>query len=139
MPHMTTTTKTKHPTVRDVDLGCFRVASGSVIAADPAYIGDVDKDYVISFKAKNGLCRTTIEQVATRVVSITARHADHPDADPSVPVKGVVGVDTASAGFFDAKSQLGVICSSGYWRRCVSMLRGTGAWRGGCCAHRLYR
>jgi hypothetical protein len=55
-----------------------------------------------------------VEQIGMRVVSITARHVDYPDADPDVLMKGVVGVDTASAGFFDAESKIGVISASGF-------------------------
>jgi hypothetical protein len=88
--------------------------AGAITAADPAYTDDVGSDYVISFQAKNGMWHASIKQIGTRVAAITARHGDFPDADPTVPVAGTVGVDTASAGFFDAKSKLGIISSSGY-------------------------
>ena len=42
------------------------------------------------------------ESTWTRVTSITIRHVDHPKANPDVLIEGEVGVDTASAGFFDA-------------------------------------
>lgn len=61
---------------------------------------------MIKFKAKNGIWLATTEEIPestwTRVASITVRHIDYLKANPRIPIKGEVGVDTASAGFFDA-------------------------------------
>ena len=88
------------------DLGRFHVTCGAITAVDPAYVSDENSNCAVRFKAKNGVWLATIEVVPestwTRVTSITIRHVDHPKANPDVLIEGEVGVDTASAGFFDA-------------------------------------
>jgi hypothetical protein len=48
-------------------------------------------------------------------IAITVRHTDYPQANPNIPVKGQVWVDSGQTGFFDAdQNSGGVICHSGY-------------------------
>jgi hypothetical protein len=55
----------------------FRVTCGIITAADPAYASGVAPDCVIKFKAKNGICLATTEEIPEdawiRVTSITVR------------------------------------------------------------------
>jgi hypothetical protein len=125
------------------DLGRFHVTSGAITAVDPAYVTVEDSNCAVTFKAKNGIWLATVEEIpentwdGTRVTDVTVRHVDYPKATPDVLIEGEVGVDTASAGFFDADffddeevfenmdqfccggddstfPKHGVICASGY-------------------------
>jgi hypothetical protein len=123
------------------DLGRFHVTSGAITAVDPAFVIVEDSNCAVTFKAKKGIWLATVEEVPedtwTRVTDVTVRHVDYPKASPDVLIEGEVGVDTASAGFFDADffddeevfenmdqfccgcddsafPKHGVICASGY-------------------------
>ena len=88
------------------DLGRFHVTSGAITAVDPAYVIVEDSNCAVTFKAKNGIWLATVEEIPentwTRVTDVTVRHVDYPKDTPDVLIEGEVGVDTASAGFFDA-------------------------------------
>ena len=105
-------------TVDLTEEGRFDVTSGIIIAADPAYAGGSAPHCAIKFKAKKGEWLVTFKEVGEHVASITVRHTDYLKAKPNIRLKGEVGVDTASAGFFDAKSLRGVMCMSGYSDGC---------------------
>ena len=88
------------------DLGRFHVTSGAITAVDPVYVIDEDLNCAVTFKAKKGVWQAEIEEIPestwTRVASVTVRHIDYPKAKPTDRIEGEVGVDTATAGFFDA-------------------------------------